>query len=57
LQGIEWEPVAFFDNKIICDMVEERHKGILAILVSVNVSQLRGNWCMCAMDVRPPKYY
>ena len=26
-EGIEWEPVVYFDNKIICDLVEEKHKG------------------------------
>lgn len=26
-EGIEWEPVKFFDNKVICNLVEERHKG------------------------------
>lgn len=31
-EGIEWEPVAYFNNKIICDLVEERHKGIISIL-------------------------
>ncbi|KFM62967.1 hypothetical protein X975_18401, partial [Stegodyphus mimosarum] len=31
-EGIEWEPVEYFNNKIICDLVEERHKGIIAIL-------------------------
>ncbi|XP_061585971.1 unconventional myosin-Ih [Cololabis saira] len=31
-EGIEWEPVQFFNNKIICDLVEERHRGIISIL-------------------------
>ncbi|XP_072289443.1 unconventional myosin-Ih isoform X2 [Eucyclogobius newberryi] len=31
-EGIEWEPVQFFNNKIICDLVEEKHRGIIAIL-------------------------
>lgn len=31
-EGIQWEPIAFFNNKIICDLVEEKHKGIIAIL-------------------------
>ena len=34
LQSLQWEPVEFFNNKIICDLVEEKHKGIIAILVS-----------------------
>lgn len=28
----QWEPVEYFNNKVICDLVEERHKGILAVL-------------------------
>lgn len=31
----QWEPVQFFNNKIICDLVEERHRGIISILVCV----------------------
>ncbi|XP_061624189.1 unconventional myosin-Ih isoform X13 [Phyllopteryx taeniolatus] len=31
-EDIEWEPVHFFNNKIICDLVEERHRGIISIL-------------------------
>lgn len=26
-EGIKWEKVDYFDNKIICDLVEEKHKG------------------------------
>ncbi|XP_038619759.1 unconventional myosin-Ih [Tachyglossus aculeatus] len=32
MEGIEWEPVQYFNNKIICDLVEEKHKGIISIL-------------------------
>ncbi|KAM8960680.1 unconventional myosin-Ih [Pelodytes ibericus] len=32
IEGIEWEPVQYFDNKIICDLIEEKHKGIIAIM-------------------------
>ena len=31
---VQWEQVEYFDNKIICDLVEEKHQGILAVLVS-----------------------
>ncbi|KAL7639778.1 UNVERIFIED_CONTAM: hypothetical protein RMT77_009188 [Armadillidium vulgare] len=31
-EGIKWERVDYFDNKIICDLVEEKHKGIISIL-------------------------
>uniref|UniRef100_A0AAY4CPH0 Unconventional myosin-Ic n=1 Tax=Denticeps clupeoides TaxID=299321 RepID=A0AAY4CPH0_9TELE len=31
-EGIAWEPVNYFNNKIICDLIEEKHKGIISIL-------------------------
>ncbi|KAJ8005944.1 hypothetical protein DPEC_G00123140 [Dallia pectoralis] len=31
-EGIGWEPVQFVNNKIICDLVEEKHKGIISLL-------------------------
>uniref|UniRef100_A0A4W5NXQ4 Myosin Ic, paralog a n=1 Tax=Hucho hucho TaxID=62062 RepID=A0A4W5NXQ4_9TELE len=31
-EGITWELVKYFDNKIICDLVEEKHKGLISIL-------------------------
>eukprot|EP00051_Salpingoeca_urceolata_P006299 m.83551 g.83551 ORF g.83551 m.83551 type:complete len:992 (+) comp14769_c0_seq3:504-3479(+) len=31
-EGIEWTPVEFFNNKIICDLVEDRTNGIIALL-------------------------
>ncbi|XP_035246773.1 unconventional myosin-Ih isoform X2 [Anguilla anguilla] len=31
-EGIEWETVPFFNNKIICDLVEEKHRGIISVL-------------------------
>ncbi|XP_054157929.1 unconventional myosin-Ic-like [Oppia nitens] len=31
-EEIEWEPIEYFNNRIICDLIEERHKGIIALL-------------------------
>lgn len=31
-EGIEWVPVEYFDNKVICNLIEEKHKGIIAIM-------------------------
>uniref|UniRef100_H3AMX4 Myosin IC n=1 Tax=Latimeria chalumnae TaxID=7897 RepID=H3AMX4_LATCH len=31
-EGIAWESVQYFNNKIICDLVEEKFKGIISIL-------------------------
>ncbi|XP_072548925.1 unconventional myosin-Ih [Salminus brasiliensis] len=32
MEGIEWQPVPYFNNKIICDLVEEKHRGIISVL-------------------------
>uniref|UniRef100_A0A665TZH4 Myosin IHb n=1 Tax=Echeneis naucrates TaxID=173247 RepID=A0A665TZH4_ECHNA len=32
MEGIEWEPVPYFNNKIICELVEEKHRGIISLL-------------------------
>lgn len=31
-EGIEWQTVEFFNNQIICDLVERPHQGVLAIM-------------------------
>lgn len=31
-EGIEWVPVQYFDNKVICNLIEEKHKGIISVL-------------------------
>lgn len=31
-EGIEWEPVVYFNNIVICDLIEARHQGIISIL-------------------------
>ncbi|XP_077299658.1 unconventional myosin 61F isoform X2 [Arctopsyche grandis] len=31
-EGIVWEPIKFFNNQIICDLIEEKHKGIIAFM-------------------------
>jgi len=31
-EGIAWEQVEYFDNRVICDLVEEKHKGIIALM-------------------------
>ncbi|KAK3561154.1 hypothetical protein QTP86_028387, partial [Hemibagrus guttatus] len=37
-EGITWEPVQYFNNKIICDLVEEKFKGIISILYKRHLS-------------------
>ncbi|XP_025836978.1 myosin-IB [Agrilus planipennis] len=31
-EGIEWQHVEYFDNKVICDLIEEKHKGIISLM-------------------------
>lgn len=31
-EGIEWTHIEYFDNGIICNMIDERHKGKYCIL-------------------------
>lgn len=31
-EGIEWTPVEYFNNKVICDLIEEKHVGIIALM-------------------------
>lgn len=31
-EGIEWTPIEYFNNQIICDLIEEKHVGIIALM-------------------------
>lgn len=31
-EGIEWSKIDYFDNQVICDLIEEKHKGIIALM-------------------------
>lgn len=31
-EGIQWEPVEYFNNKVICDLIEAKPVGIVAVL-------------------------
>ena len=31
-EGIEWEHVEFFDNSVICDLVERNNCGLISLL-------------------------
>ena len=31
-EGIEWQHIEYFNNKVIVDLIEAQHKGVLAIL-------------------------
>ncbi|XP_043474032.1 unconventional myosin IC isoform X3 [Leptopilina heterotoma] len=31
-EGIEWEHIHYFNNKVICDLIEEKYKGIISLM-------------------------
>lgn len=31
-EGITWENIQYFNNKVICDLIEETHKGIICLI-------------------------
>lgn len=31
-EGIAWQNIEYFNNQIICELVEQAHKGIIAIM-------------------------
>lgn len=38
-EGITWENVQYFNNKVICDLIEEKHKGIHFIVLPTSINR------------------
>lgn len=51
-EGIEWQNIDYFNNQIICDLVEQNHKGIISILdeACLNVGKVTDEMVLEAMD-------
>lgn len=51
-EGIEWKDIDYFNNQIICDLVEAPHKGVLAIVdeACLNVGRVTDELLLEAMD-------
>ena len=51
-EGIEWQHIEYFNNAIICNLVEENHKGILAIVdeACLNVGKVTDEMLLESMD-------
>ncbi|XP_034098649.1 unconventional myosin ID isoform X1 [Drosophila nasuta] len=51
-EGIEWTNIDYFNNKIICDLVEQPHKGIIAIMdeACLSVGNVTDDTLLGAMD-------
>lgn len=31
-EGIQWTPIKYFNNRVICELVDAPHQGIIAIM-------------------------
>ncbi|XP_012557219.1 unconventional myosin-Id isoform X1 [Hydra vulgaris] len=51
-EQIEWVQVEYFNNKIICDLIDQPHKGIFSILdeACLNVGKVTDQMFLHAMD-------
>ncbi|RZF45163.1 hypothetical protein LSTR_LSTR007126 [Laodelphax striatellus] len=51
-EGIAWQNVEFFNNQIICELVEKPHQGVFAILddACLNVGKVTDELLLEAMD-------
>lgn len=51
-EGIEWTNVEYFNNQIICELVEQPHKGVISIMdeACLNVGKITDEMLLDAMD-------
>ena len=51
-EGIAWQNIEYFNNQIICDLVEQSHKGMIAIMdeACLNVGKVTDEMLLEAMD-------
>jgi myosin-1 len=51
-EGIEWTHIDYFNNQVICDLVELPHRGIIAILdeACLSVGNITDQTVLEAMD-------
>lgn len=51
-EGIEWTKIDYFNNQIICDLVEQQHKGIISIMdeACLTVGKVNDETLLIAMD-------
>ncbi|XP_033097295.1 unconventional myosin-Id-like isoform X2 [Anneissia japonica] len=57
-EGIQWQAIEYFNNRIICDLVEENHKGVIAILdeACLNVGKVTDEMFLDAMNKKLAKH-
>ncbi|XP_067625168.1 unconventional myosin ID [Eurosta solidaginis] len=51
-EGIQWTKIDYFNNKIICDLIEQPHKGMIAIMdeACLSVGKITDETLLGAMD-------
>lgn len=50
-EGIAWQNIEYFNNQIICDLVEQAHKGIIPIMdeACLNVGKVTDEVTKCPL--------
>ncbi|CAH0715856.1 unnamed protein product, partial [Brenthis ino] len=53
-EGIQWTPVEYFNNRVICELVDAPHQGIIAIMdeACLNPTKITDTQLLEAMDKR-----
>ncbi|XP_039752928.1 unconventional myosin ID [Pararge aegeria] len=53
-EGIQWTPVQYFNNRVICELVDAPHQGIIAIMdeACLNPTKISDTQLLEAMDKR-----
>ena len=58
-EGIAWQNIDYFNNQVICDLVEQPHKGIIAIIdeACLNVGKVTDQMLLEAMDQKLSQHH
>ncbi|KAM3962652.1 LOW QUALITY PROTEIN: unconventional myosin ID [Aphomia sociella] len=53
-EGIQWTPIEYFNNRVICELVDAPHQGIIAIMdeACLNPTKISDSQLLEAMDKR-----
>ncbi|ODM91558.1 Myosin-IA [Orchesella cincta] len=57
-EGIQWQDIPYFNNQVICDMIELPHQGIIAIMdeACLSVGNISDTTILHAMDKKLQKH-
>ena len=57
-EGIAWQNIEYFNNQIICDLVEQNHKGMLSVMdeACLNVGKVTDE-VSGSQDIRVNHYF